>query len=133
MSDLVNVFWLGLLAAAAGWTTLFSMFNRPHIRGWRNVGILAGYGLGVAMFFALPWKQALGTWATMGVLGGGLYVLYELVAHLRLAEKSADSRPRLGPLLHGLFLWPIMLPEAVEYLLAELGVLKPQEEAQEDA
>lgn len=76
------------------------------------------------MLVALPWQQALATWTLAGLAGGVLYLAYEVVAYLRLPERARDARPGLGVLFHGLLLWPVMLPEAVEYLLAELGVLK---------
>lgn len=124
MLNLVDLFWLSLLAVTAAWSSFFSLFNRQHIRGWRNLGLLAGYAAGIAMFVALPWRQAFVTWGVMGVGAGVLYIVYQLVAYLGLAERSADAKPRIGRLIHGLFLWPIMMPEAVEYLLAEMGVLK---------
>ncbi|MFC0682940.1 hypothetical protein ACFFGH_34360 [Lysobacter korlensis] len=129
MSQLVDPFWLCLLAASAGWSSFFSLFQRPHVRGWRNLGLLAGFLLGIAMLVALPWRQALATWAVAAVSGGALYIVYELVAYVRMPAKAPDARPRLGHLVHAFFVWPVMLPEAVEYLLAELGVLKPAPEA----
>lgn len=129
MSSPVDLCWLGLLAASAGGSAFFSLFQRPHVRAWRNLGLLAGYALGIALFVALPWRQALVTWAVAGLAGGSFYLLHELVAWLRMAEKTADARPKPGVLLHGLLLWPVMLPDAVEHLLAELGVLKAAPDA----
>lgn len=129
MSEFVDLLWLGLLAASAGWSSFFSMFNRPHIRGWRNLGLLAGFMLGIAMLVALPWQNALVTWTVAGLTGGILYLTYEVVAYLRLPERTRDARPKMGVLIHGLLLWPVMLPEAVEYLLTELGVLKAPPQA----
>lgn len=133
MSDLLDLFWLGLLAASAGWTSFFSLFSRPQIRGWRNLGLLAGFMLGVAMLVALPWQQALATWSVIGLTGGLFYLAYEFVAYLRMPERTRDDRPSLAVLLHGLVLWPVMLPEAFEYLLTELGVLKAAPQAAGDA
>lgn len=121
----VDPFWLAMLAVSAAWSSLFSLAQRPHVRGWRNLGLLAGFVLGIVMLVVLPWRQALATWAFAGLAGGALYVLYELIAGLRLPARTAESRPRLGHLVHGLLVWPIMVPEAFECLLAELGVLKP--------
>jgi hypothetical protein len=129
MGHLMDLFWLGVLAATAGWTLFFSLFNRPQIRGWRNLGVLVGYVLGIAMFTISPWRQSLATWAAMGLLAGTFYLIYELIAYLRLTEKTPDARPKLQLLVHALLLWPVMLPEALEYLLAELGVLKPAPKA----
>lgn len=133
MMHFVDVFWLGLLAASAGWSSFFSLFNRPHIRVWRNLGLLAGFVVGVAMLVALPWQQALATWAVAGFAGGILYFVYELVVYLRLVEKTQEARPDPGVLVHGLMLWPVMVPEAVESLLAELGVLKAPPQAPDGA
>ncbi|MFC0682702.1 hypothetical protein ACFFGH_33140 [Lysobacter korlensis] len=126
MSELVNPFWLAILGATAAWSALFSLSNRPHIRGWRNLGLLAGYLAGVAMFIVLPWRESLSTWAVPGVLGGVLYFAYELVSYLHTTPREPNARPRPAALVHGLFLWPVMLPEAVECLLAELGILRAQ-------
>lgn len=64
----------------------------------------------------------------MGLLAGISYLTHQLAAYLRLTEKTSDARPKLEVLVHALLLWPIMLPEVFEYLLAELGVLKPAPE-----
>ena len=54
--------WLIYLLVASGWTTFFSMFNTPGIRGWRNIGFLATYITGIAMFFRISVLSAAGTW-----------------------------------------------------------------------
>jgi hypothetical protein len=73
------------------------------------------------MAFRLPWREAALTWAAFGVLGGAAYLGYEACSRWR--NPTPADRPRPGTLLHGLLAWPLMLPEAVEYLLADLGVL----------
>lgn len=125
MWQLIDPAWLCVLAVSAGWSSFFSLFQRPHIRAWRNLGLLAGFVLGASMLVALPWREALATWTVAALCGGVLYVIYEVVAYVRLPEKTPGDRPGFGPLFHALLLWPVMLPEALEYLLAELGVLKP--------
>lgn len=122
--ELIDRSWLSILLATLAWSTLFSMFNRPAIRGWRNLGLLAGYGAGVAMFVLLPWRSAIVTWLAVALAAGALYVTYEVVSFARATDRDGAARPSAGPLLHALLLWPVMFPEAVEYLLAELGVLK---------
>lgn len=112
--------WALALLGAAIWTILFSLAQFP-LRGLRNFGLLASYVIGLAMAIRLPWREAAVTWAAFGICGGLLYVGYEAWALSR--QPTPGERPRLGALLHGLFAWPIMLPEAVEYLLADLGVL----------
>lgn len=122
--DLISGKWLLLLGCAASWSVLFSMFDSPQVRGWRNLGLWACYLLGAVMAFVLPWRVALGTWSVVGVSSGLLYVAYELFAFARSTDRSQSSRPNLVTVVHGLALWPIMLPESIEYLLADLGVLK---------
>lgn len=121
--DLISGKWLLFLGCAAAWSTVFSLFN-PPVRGWRNLGVLAGYVLGLAMAFALPWRMALTTWATAGVASGLLYFAYEGLAYARAVDRTRAVRPSPAALLHGLLAWPVMLPEAIEYLLADLGILK---------
>ena len=113
------------LLIAVGWTTLFSLTNKLPIRGLRNLGILASYVLVVVFLFAAGWRLALVTWAVFGVGGGLLYVGWEVLERRHAAGGQQDPGVSLAPLIHGLFLWPIMVPEAIEYALADLGVLRP--------
>ena len=122
--EFISVSWLFKLGLASAWTIFFSMFNAPGIRGWRNLGWLACFVLGAVMAFVMPWRVSLATWAAAGVFSGLVYFVYELLAYVKAKDKSTAAKPNLGVLFHGLFLWPIMLPEAIEYALAELGVLK---------
>lgn len=136
--EFVNAKWLFMFAAAAAWTIFFSMFNTPGVRGWRNLGWLACFILGVAMVFVLPWRIALATWATAGIFSGLVYFSYELFVYAKAKDKTKVSKPNPVTVVHGLAMWPIMLPEAIEYLLAEFGILKApevpqQERAQQDA
>jgi hypothetical protein len=119
----IDSWWLTALLITAAWTIFFSMFNTHWIRGYRNLGILAGYAVGLAMSFFAGWRAALVTWAVIGAAAGIIYFLYEAVGYIR--SKDADSRPKLRTLLDGLVLWPVMLPEVVENALAEAGILKP--------
>jgi hypothetical protein len=121
---LISGRWLTILAAAAAWTIFFSMFNRPRIRGLRNIGLLACYVLGVVMLFRLPWLSALVTWGIAGLVSGVLYFGYELLAYVTAPDRTTIAPPNPITVVHGLALWPIMLPEAIEYVLAELGILK---------
>jgi hypothetical protein len=123
---MIDTSWLAALLAAGAWTTFFSMFDKPGIRGYRNLGWVACYIIGVLMFFFASWRVALGTWAAVGVASGFLYLLYEVGAFLRSKDKEAKPRPRV--ILDGLYLWPIMLPEAIEYSLAELGMVISEEQ-----
>jgi len=123
MSQYIHVPFAVALLIAVGWTTLFSFSNKPGIRGFRNLGILASYILVLVFLLIAGWRAALVTWAMFGVAGGVVYVCWEILQRLRA---SGEQRPgvSLSPLVHGLFAWPIMVPEAVEYALAELGILR---------
>lgn len=113
------------LVVAVAWTTLFSMTIKQPVRGFRNIGILASYVLLVVMLFRLPIISALVTWIIFGICGGLMYFVYDLFSWARTKEASAEPRgPRVAVLLHGLVGWPVMIPEAIEYLLADLGVLR---------
>jgi len=120
----INGKWLLILACASVWTIFFSMFSTARVRGWRNLGWLACFILGVVMLFVLPWLSALVTWAVAGIFSGFVYFGYEAFVYLRAKDKTKTAKPNPVSIVHGLLMWPIMLPEAIEYLLAELGVLK---------
>ena len=122
--EYISVKWLVLLACVVSWTTFFSFFNTPGIRGYRNLGILGSYILAPVMFVSLGWKSALATWVLVGGVSGIFYFTYEAFSYLKAKDKSEATRPKLVTIFNGLFWWPIMLPEAIEYLLAELGILK---------
>lgn len=121
--EYVDLKWLAILGGAALWTIVFSMSSNPPVRGWRNLGILACYVLGVAMVFFTTWRAFLGNWAIFGLGSGLLYFLYEAFSHIRGRAEGA-SKPSPMTILNGIIAWPIMLPEAIEYLLADLGILK---------
>jgi len=124
MSQYIHVPFAVALLLAVGWTTLFSFSNTPGIRGFRNLGILACYVLVLVFLFVAGWRAALVTWAVFGILGGVIYICWEILQRLRTAAGQQKPAVSLSPLVHGLFAWPIMVPEAVEYALAELGILK---------
>ncbi len=124
MSQYIHIPFAVALLIAVGWTTLFSLTNKRGIRGFRNLGILASYLLVLVFLFVAGWKAALVTWAVFGVAGGVIYVCWEILQQLRTAAGEPKPGVSLSPLVHGLFAWPIMVPEAVEYALAELGILR---------
>lgn len=134
--EFVSTKWLLILGGATAWTVFFSLFITPGIRGWRNLGWLACYVLGVAMLFAVPWRAALGTWAAAGIFSGLFYFAYEAFVYAKATDRSNASKPSPVTIVHGLAMWPIMLPEAIEYLLAEVGILgapkvPPEDRAQQ--
>lgn len=114
------------LLIAVGWTVLFSMTSKQPVRGLRNLGILACYILAVVMLIRLRFVSAVVTWCAFGIAAGVIYSFYELVAYAR--DKSSDKKLGLSfsHFIHGPLAWPIMIPEAIEYLLADLGVLRAQ-------
>ena len=124
--------WLALLALSALWTTGFSMFHRPALRGWRNLGWPASYVVGITMLFMQPWPAALATWAFAGLLSGVVYFGYEACSSPRQADADTAAAPSPVVILHALLLWPIMLPEAIEYWLADLGLLGARDDTGHD-
>jgi hypothetical protein len=125
MNDIhVNTRYLIYFLSALSWTMLFSMSNTRGIRGYRNFGILACYILLIVMLFRIPFKSALVTWCILGVSGGLVYIAYELIARAR--AKASEEKPSVsfGHVIYGNLMWPVMVPEAVEYILADLGILK---------
>ena len=124
---LINLKWLLALAAAAGFTTFFSLFNNPGIRGWRNLGFLACFVIGIAMAAMIPLISALVTWGVAVIFSGLAYYAFELIVFLKHRSNADAERPSITTIIHGLFLWPIMLPEVIEYSLAEIGILQAPE------
>jgi len=123
--ELVDSFWLALLGSSAVVSSVCGLSNARRIRLIRGLAWLSGYLLGIAMLIALPWRNAGATWLVMAAVGSGVYLVYEFYGLLVPGKDGERTVPRLATLIGGLFAWPIMVPEAVEYLLAELGVLKP--------
>ena len=104
-------------------TVVASMSSSPGIRSVRNIGIAACY-LGLVFgLLRLGWRQTLLVWTALGILSGVAYFAYECFSHARANDPSA-ARPSPSTVLHGILAWPIMTPEAVEYFLADIGVLK---------
>src|SRR5271168_1467770 len=100
----ISTTWLTVLACAAGWTTFFSFFNTPGIRGYRNLGLLACYVLGFVMLAVLPWRTALSTWLLLGAATGSFYFAYECSAFLKVKDKTEAPRPSFGTIINGLYL-----------------------------
>lgn len=112
------------LLIAVGWTTLFSLSISPAVRGYRNYCILACYVLALYFLFAAGWRSALVTWMIFGFAGGTLYLLSEILQYVRAPRDGEKPPVSLSSLVHGLYAWPIMVPEAIENSMAELGILK---------
>jgi sugar phosphate permease len=125
MSDIhISIRYLIYFLIAVGWTTLFSMSNTRGIRGYRNCGILACYILLIVMLFRVPFTSALVTWCILGVGGGLVYIAYEMLARVRASESEKKPKVSFGHVIYGNLMWPVMVPEAVEYILADIGILK---------
>jgi len=113
------------------WTVFFACVVSARVRGLRNVGIAALVIVGLAAPFFVGFVDAVITWLAMGVGGGLLYFGWELWSYYSEGRRIGEPFPRLRVLLHALVLWPIMIPEAVEYFGAALGILKTRIERQE--
>jgi hypothetical protein len=123
---MISQSYLMFLGACSATTIFFSTFNRPGIRGYRNLGFLAIYLGTAASFFLVGWKPVLIGWAIFGISSGVLYYAYEFFAIAR-SEEAQKEWPNPTTIIYGLLMWPVMLPEVTEYLLADLGVLKAPE------
>ncbi|HEV8003254.1 MAG TPA: hypothetical protein VGP63_25430 [Planctomycetaceae bacterium] len=120
----VDLHYAICLLVTVGWTTLFSLTIKQPLRGLRNLGILASYVLLIVMLFRLPMLAAIVTWCVYGIAGGLLYGGYELLSRAGTQVENPNSPKSLfGVLAHGFVAWPIMIPEAIEYTLAQWGVL----------
>jgi hypothetical protein len=128
---MIDTKWLLYLAVPATWTIVFSMFNTPGVRGWRNLGWPACYIVGVAMLWSLGWRRAGATWLIIGFATGLLYYLYQAWSSRQEADPAAKAR--LSTILHGALAWPIMLPEVIEYSLADAGILKASTSAAKES
>ncbi len=118
----VDVMWGVALFAVAFFTAGCVVFN-PALRSIRTMGIIAAYGLGLWMVVDLPLVVALATWCVFASLGGLAVLLYELWARHRYAGTGRTPRPFV--LVQGFLLWPGMIPDAIEGVLIDLGVLDP--------
>ena len=112
------------LLIAVSWACFFSLTIKQPVRGLRNVGILACYILALVMVIRVPFTAALVTWCAFAVAAGIVYSAYEFFAYVRDKDPQKKLNVSLSTFIHGLLAWPIMIPEAVEYLLAELGIIR---------
>ncbi|MFO7569364.1 MAG: hypothetical protein R6W75_06160 [Smithellaceae bacterium] len=123
MTDYINISQAMTMFITVLWTTIFSFAIRPGIRGFRNLGILGGYVSGFVFIFIAGWQQALFTWILFGVLGGVIYVFWEVFQRAKAPEGEEKPSVSINHIFSGLLAWPIMIPEAIEYILAEIGIL----------
>lgn len=118
----VDVMWGLALFGVAAFTAGCVVFN-PAVRSIRTMGIVAAYALGLWMLYDLPLVVAVTTWCVFASVGGLAALVYELWARRRYA--GTGRRPRPYILLQGFVLWPGMIPDALEGVLVDLGVLDP--------
>lgn len=118
----VDVMWALVLFGLTLFTIAFVVVNRA-LRAMRPVGLGLTYATGAWMFFALPWLDAAVTWCAFALAGGALVFLYELWARRHYGAEGRRARPLV--LLEGFVLWPMLLPDAVEGMVVDLGILPP--------
>ena len=111
------------------WTTCGVLMN-AGLRGVRWMGLALSYGVLAWMAIALPWRDALVTWGVFAVGGGAVALAYELWARRRYRSTGRPRRPVI--LLQGFLLWPALLPDAVEGMCVDVGILPPSRRGDED-
>jgi hypothetical protein len=125
----VDIMWAFMLFGTALFTSCLVVVNRA-MRGLRAFGLLMAYGVGAWMLVALPGRVAMVTWCVFAAAGGLGVFGYELWARRHYAGTGREPRPLI--LLQGFLLWPAMLPEAIEGMLVDAGLLPPSPEATDD-
>ena len=123
--------WAIILGICMLWTILFSLTNRFPIRGLRNIGILSCYLVGIVMLFKIGIKRGIATWVMFGLIGGVLYIGYEILGRIKATNPDEKPSISLSHLVFGQIAWPVMGPEAVEYILADMGLLPTKTETKE--
>lgn len=118
----VNLMWALMLLGVALFTGCCLVFN-PVLKSVRVMGIATAYAIGAWMALTLPWRVALVTWCLFAAFGGAVALAYELWARWRYRGSGRKPRPLI--LLQGFILWPTMVPEAIEGVLIDAGVLDP--------
>ena len=66
---------------------------------------------------------ALTTWCVFAAFGGAISFAYDLWARHHYVR--TDCKPRPLVLVRGFVLWPTMIPQALEGMLVDAGVLSP--------
>ena len=111
--------WLFALASVVLLSIITSLFTSPAIRLFRTPLILVAYIIAIVLFFKLGVWRAFALLCGIGIASGLLYWGYEFWSARRSKEPDTKT-PSLATVAHGLFVWPIMLPEVIEYSWAEL-------------
>lgn len=118
----VDVMWAFMLFGVTLFCGSLVVVNRA-MGGMRTMGLVTTYGVGAWMMVALPWKVAVITWCVFAAAGGLVVFAYELWARHRYAGTGRRPRPLI--LLRGFLLWPAMLPDAIEGMVVDAGILPP--------
>ncbi len=126
----VDIMWGLMLFGIALFTGVCIVFN-PVLRGFRVMGVALAYCVAAWMAFALPWVVAITTWCVFAVAGGVFVFAYELWARYRYKGTGRKERPLV--LIQGFLLWPAMVPDAIEGILVDFGVLEPSGPGREAA
>jgi hypothetical protein len=111
-------------AAILCWTVFFACAISAGLRTCRNVGIVALNVVGLVAPFFVGFTPAAVTWMAIGLAGGLLYFVWELWSYYAAGRKIGEAFPSVGVIVHALVLWPMMIPEAIECLGVEVGILK---------
>lgn len=111
-----------MLFGVAVFTSCCLVMN-PVLRAVRIMGTVVAYAEGAWMAITLPWSVALTTLCIFAAFGGVVSFAYELWARRHYAAKARVKRPLV--LLEGFVLWPTMIPDAIEGMLVDAGVLEP--------
>jgi hypothetical protein len=125
----VDVMWALMLFGIALFTGCLVVVNRA-MRGVRTIALVLAYAVGAWMLLVLPWKVALVTWCVFAATGGAVVLGYELWARRRYAGTGRAPRPLI--LLQGFLLWPALLPEAIEGMVVDAGLLPPSPEGPDE-
>jgi len=120
----VDIMWAFMLFGFTLFCGSLVVVNRA-MRGMRAMGLVTCYGALVWMAITLPWKVALVTWCVFASFGGAVVLAYELWARHRYAGTGRKPRPLI--LLQGFLLWPALLPDAIEGMVVDAGILPPSE------
>ena len=123
----VDIMWAMMLFGITLFLGCFIVTNRA-MRGMRIVGLVTSYAIGVWMFIALPWRVAATTWCMIAAACGFVVFAYELWARHRYSRSGRTPRPLV--LLQGFLFFPAMLPDAMEGMVVDAGILPPSESAE---
>jgi hypothetical protein len=116
----IDILWAMMLLGIALFTGCCVVFN-PVLKSVRIMGVVTAYAVGAYMTYELSWRVALTTWCVFAAAGGAIALAYELWARRRYAGSGRAPRPLVA--VQGFLLWPTMIPDAVEGVLVDAGVL----------